>query len=156
MRQSNYKAIDGALDRHKSGTTRHSDGKVTVVNIAREARVGRATVYRCFAEHADLKTKYDQLYTQGASKAVEPPETPHEAFLQARDEIKHLRDELKDVKRQADEQRKMSANMIFVLKRRIEVVETENKNLRTNRSQGTVIQMPRPRQPDDNPDDEAV
>lgn len=155
MRQSNYDAIDGALDRHKSGMTRHSDGKVTVVNIAKEARVGRATVYRCFAEHTDLKTKYDDLCTHGSSKAVEPPQTPHDAFLQARDEIKRLRQELKDVRQQADEQQKLSANMIFVLKRKIEVVETENKNLRGKQSQSTVIQMLPPRQPDSSSDEDT-
>ncbi|WP_244786052.1 hypothetical protein [Cupriavidus pauculus] len=156
MRQSNYDAIDSALDRHKSGMTRHSNGKVTVVNVAKEARVGRATVYRCFAEHTDLKTKYDDLCTYGASKAAKPPQTPHEAFLQARDEIKRLRQELKDVKRQADEQRTLSANMIFVLKRKIDVVETENKNLRDKQSQSTVIQMPRPQQPDSSSDRDTV
>lgn len=155
MRQSNYEAIDGALDRLMSGMTRHSNGKVTVVNIAKEACVGRATVYRSFAEHTDLKTKYDNLATQGSSKAIEPPQTPHEAFLQARDEIKRLRRELKDVRRQADEQQKLSANMIFVLKRKIEVVETENKNLRGNQSRPTVIPIPRPRQPDSNSDEDA-
>jgi hypothetical protein len=155
VRQSNYDAIDGALDRHKSGMTRHSNGKVTVVNIATEARVGRATVYRCFAEHSELKTKYDNLCTQGPSKALEPPQTPHQAFLQARDEIKRLRQELKDVRQQADEQRTLSANMIFVLKRKIEVVETANKNLRNKQTQSTVTQMPPPRQADSNPDEET-
>ncbi|HDR9104576.1 TPA: hypothetical protein QDB04_001395 [Burkholderia vietnamiensis] len=155
MRQSNYDAIDGALDRHKSGMTRHSDGKVTVVNIAKEASVGRATVYRSFAEHPDLKAKYDNLSTQRSSKAVEPPQTPHEAFLQARDEVKRLRQELKDERRQAEERHKLSANMIFVLKRKIQVVETENKNLRDNQSRSTVIQLTRPRQPDSDSDEDT-
>ena len=142
MRQSNYDAIDAAIDRHANGTVRLSNGKITHVNIAKEAQVGRATLYRSFDEHATLREKFETLKKNGANKTIEPPQTLHEAFLDAKEEVKRLRRELDDERRRSDDNRKLCANMIFVLKRRVQVLETENANLRTQHSVSQVITLP--------------
>ncbi|POB00452.1 MULTISPECIES: hypothetical protein [Chromobacterium] len=142
MKQSSYDAIDAAIERHANGTAKLTDGKITHVNIAKEAKVGRATVYRCFDEHAALKEKFEKLKKNGLNQTQEPPQTLHEAFLAAKKEIKQLRDNLKEEKQRSEHKEKLSANMIFILKREIQRLETENKNLRKLLPAPSIIHLP--------------
>lgn len=142
MRQSNYDAIDAAIDRHANGTVRLTDGKITRVNIAKEAQVGRATLYRSFDEHETLKKKFEALKKSGANKTAEPPQTLHEAFLAAKEEIKQLRSDLKEERRHSDEKGKLSANMIFILRREIQRLETANALLQKPQPASSVINLP--------------
>lgn len=151
MKQSSYDAIYAAIERHANGAAKLTDGKITHVNIAKEAKVGRATVYRCFDEHAPLREKFEKLKKNGPNQTQEPPQTLHEAFLAAKKEIKQLRNDLKEEKQRSEQMEKLSANVIFILKREILRLETANMQLKKSQPTSSIIHLPQQSPPSGNP-----
>src|SRR5688572_1744380 len=102
MKDKNYRQIVNALDLLANGTPTKSNGKVTGVNVAKEAGISKATLYRYFHEHADLREAYEALRKNGIRVTEDPPETIQQAYRLLKDEVKRLRSELVNIKRTAE------------------------------------------------------
>ncbi|MCG9093550.1 hypothetical protein [Laribacter hongkongensis] len=75
----------------------------------------------------------------------------HEAFLAAKKEIKQLRNDLKEEKQRSEHKEKLSANMIFILRREIQRLETANEQLRKPQPTSSIIHLPLQSPPSGNP-----
>lgn len=116
MPDKSYHEIVDAIDLLATGTPKKTNGKITVVNVAAEAGLSKASVYRYFKEHKELEEAYIALRKNGIRRGEAiAPETVEEAYLLLRDEVKHLRSELAEVKRQADQTNKLKSHQILVL-----------------------------------------
>lgn len=115
MKDKTLQAITDALDLLASGKPAKSNGKTTGVNLAREAGVSKATLYRYLDQNADLQDAYNALRKNGVREDVVVPETIEQANRLLKAEVKQLRSELAEVRRQADLSNKLKAHQIQLL-----------------------------------------
>lgn len=115
MKDKTLQAITDALDLLASGKPAKSNGKITGVNLAREAGVSKATLYRYLDQNADLQEAYNALRKNGVREDVVVPETIEQANRLLKAEVKQLRSELAEVRRQADLSNKLKAHQIQLL-----------------------------------------
>jgi AcrR family transcriptional regulator len=94
MKDTTYQAIVAAIDRLARGKGSTKNGKVTVVNVAAEAGIGKATVYRYFTEYETLRKDYDTVRRRGSKPISDGPATVQDALTLAKSEIQDLRREL--------------------------------------------------------------
>lgn len=115
MTDKNYRAIVDALDLLAQGKPLRSNGKVTAVNVCKEAGMSKATLYRYFDAHTDLRATYDAMRKNGVRLTEDVPETIHQAYSLLKEEVKQLRANLSKVKQDADQANKLKAHQILLL-----------------------------------------
>ncbi len=115
MKDKTYQAIVDALDQLASGKPARTNGKITGVNLAKEANVSKATLYRYLEQNTDLQETYDALRKNGVREDVLVPETIDQANRLLKSEVKQLRSELAEVRRQAERSNKIKAHQIQLL-----------------------------------------
>jgi len=115
MADKNYQTIIDALDLLANGTPKKTNGKITGVNVAAEAGISKASLYRYFNNHKELKNAYDTLQKNGIRLSDVAPETIQQAYSLLKDEVKHLRSELSEVKKKSDQTNKLKSHQIQLL-----------------------------------------
>jgi len=115
VKDKTLQAITDALDLLASGKPAKSNGKITGVNLAREAGVSKATLYRYLDQNTDLQEAYNALRKNGVREDVVFPETIEQANRLLKAEVKQLRSELAEVRRQAEFSNKLKAHQIQLL-----------------------------------------
>ncbi|PTT49741.1 HTH domain-containing protein [Aeromonas sp. HMWF014] len=129
MADKNHQAIIDALDLLASGASTKTNGKITSVNLAREAGVSRATIYRYLDEFPDLNDAFEALKKNGLQRTDNAPITLLEAYQQRESEVKKLRAELKERKQEITKINNLRANQIQLLWMDNERLQTENNRL---------------------------
>ena len=115
MADKNHQAIIDALDLLARGASTKTNGKITSVNLAREAGVSRATIYRYLDEFTDLNDAFEALKKNGLQRTDNAPITLLEAYQQRESEVKKLRAELKECKQDIVNINKLRAHQIQLL-----------------------------------------
>lgn len=115
MADKNHQAIIDALDVLARGGSTKTNGKITSVNLAREAGVSRATIYRYLDEFQDLNDAFEALKKNGLQRTDNAPITLLEAYQQRESEVKKLRAELKECKQDIVNINKLRAHQIQLL-----------------------------------------
>lgn len=115
MADKNHQAIIDALDVLARGVSTKTNGKITSVNLAREAGVSRATIYRYLDEFQDLNDAFEALRKNGLQRTDNAPITLLEAYQQRELEVKKLRSELKECKQDIVNINKLRAHQIQLL-----------------------------------------
>ena len=115
MADKNHQAIIDALDVLARGASTKTNGKITSVNLAREAGVSRATIYRYLDEFQDLNDAFEALRKNGLQRTDNAPITLLEAYQQRELEVKKLRSELKECKQDIVNINKLRAHQIQLL-----------------------------------------
>ncbi len=115
MADKNHQAIIDALDVLARGASTKTNGKITSVNLAREAGVSRATIYRYLDEFQDLNDAFEALKKNGIQRTDNAPITLLEAYQQRELEVKKLRSELKECKQDIVNINKLRAHQIQLL-----------------------------------------
>ena len=110
MKDKTQKAIESAIDRLANGETLSTNGKISAVNLAQEAGISKATLYRYFDEHDSLRRDYDAIRRRGRG-SVEAPLTVGDALAVAQQEIKELRRRLNEEEALA----RVRAQQLFLL-----------------------------------------
>lgn len=129
MTDKNYQAIIDALDLLANGSPKKSNGKITGVNVAAEAGVSKATLYRYFDDHEELKASYTALRKNGIRMTDDAPETIQQAYKLLQDEVKHLRTELAELKNNAEHTNKLKSHQIQLLWMDNERLQSEVRRL---------------------------
>ncbi|MGL6523062.1 hypothetical protein [Aeromonas salmonicida] len=129
MADKNHQAIIDALDLLARGASTKTNGKITSVNLAREAGVSRATIYRYLDEFTDLNDAFESLKKNGLQRTYNAPITLLEAYQQRELEVKKLRAELKECKQEITKINNLRANQIQLLWMDNERLQTENNRL---------------------------
>lgn len=115
MPDKNHQAIVDALDVLARGASTKTNGKITGVNLAREAGVSKATLYRYFNEFPDLNEAYEALRRNGIRVTEDVPETLQEAYRLLEQEVKNLRSELSRIKKDAAKLNELKSHQIQLL-----------------------------------------
>ncbi|WP_041915432.1 HTH domain-containing protein [Aeromonas veronii] len=129
MADKNHQAIIDALDLLARGASTKTNGKITSVNLAREAGVSRATIYRYLDEFTDLNDAFESLKKNGLQRTDNAPITLLEAYQQRESEVKKLRAELKECKQEITKINNLRAHQIQLLWMDNERLQTENNRL---------------------------
>lgn len=129
MADKNHQAIIDALDVLARGVSTKTNGKITSVNLAREAGVSRATIYRYLDEFHDLNDAFEALRKNGLQRTDNAPITLLEAYKQRESEVKKLRAELNECKQEIKKINNLRANQIQLLWMDNERLQTENNRL---------------------------
>jgi len=129
MKNKTKQAIIDALDKLASAKPARTNGKITGLNLAKEAGVSKATLYRYLNEHTDLQTEYATLRKNGVSEEDVVPETLEQAYRLASEEVKMLRSALSDERDAAAQASKLRANQVLLLWLEIERLREENEKL---------------------------
>jgi len=108
-------AISTAIDTLGRGASRKTNGKITAVNLALEAGVSKATLYRYFDDNPDLLKDFEAVKSRGVNSDGDAPVTMDDALRNAKDEIAALRKMISDMKDAADKDDKLRSHQIFVL-----------------------------------------
>lgn len=144
MTDKTCQAIIDALDLLANGTPKKTNGKITGVNVAAEAGVSKATLYRYFDDNNDLKDSYNALRKNGIRITDDAPETIQQAYKLLKDEVKHLRSELAEAKKKAEQTNKLKSHQIQLLWMDNERLKGEvNRLLAKSKSTENVTVLPR-------------
>lgn len=108
-------AISTAIDALGRRESRKTNGKITAVNVALEAGISKATLYRYFESNADLLSDFEAVKARGVSSSDIAPVTVDDALKNAKDEIEALRKLISDMKDAADKNDKLKSHQILVL-----------------------------------------
>jgi len=143
MADKNYQDIVNGIDSLANGNSLKTNGKVTGVNVAAVAGVSKATLYRYFKDHVELRETYDALRKNGIRLSDDAPETIEQAFLQQKEEIKLLRSELAEYKNNAAKTDKLKSHQIQILWMDNERLQAEIKRLQDKiESKANVAVLP--------------
>ncbi|NUT62798.1 hypothetical protein [Herbaspirillum sp. C9C3] len=93
-----------AIDRLVSGTSESTNGKLIAVNLAAEARISKATLYRRFKEFPDLPVLSSNVLSE-ENRNSPPIETTGDSIKAMRGEISTLRDERDQLQKQVTTQK---------------------------------------------------
>lgn len=115
MSDKNHQAIIDALDVLARGASTKTNGKITGINVAKEASISKATLYRYLKEFPNLNGAYETLRKNGISRTDDAPVTLQEAYRLRELEVKHLRSELNQYKKDATNINKLKAHQIQLL-----------------------------------------
>lgn len=115
MPDKNHQAIVDALDVLARGASKKTNGKITAVNVAKEASVGKATLYRYFKKFPDLKNACEALRKNGIHLDEDAPETLQDACRLLEQEVKSLRSELAQTKAGAARMNELKSHQIQLL-----------------------------------------
>lgn len=129
MKDKTKQAIIDALDKLASAKPARTNGKITGLNLAKEAGVSKATLYRYLNDHIDLHTEYATLRKNGVSGEDVVPETLEQAHRLACEEVKMLRSALSNERDAAAQASKLRANQVLLLWLEIERLREENEEL---------------------------
>ena len=137
MKNKTSQAIGDAISRLATGEPLVTNGKMTAINVAREAGISKATLYRYFESDESLRGDFEAV-SRNTVRDPDAPLTVQDALKDAHLEIKDLRRKLAD----AEKLGRVRAQQIFLL-------WAENKALNTRlRIQGkaeptlNVVAMP--------------
>jgi AcrR family transcriptional regulator len=143
MNDKNYQAIVDALDLLGSGKHAISNGKITALNVAIEAGISKATLYRYFDRVEQLRKGFESIRRRGINFEDEAPDTPVRAYLHVKTEIKHLRDELATEKRRSTESDRLKSHQLLVLWSENERLKNEiNRLSRALERYSNVVLLP--------------
>ncbi len=112
---ANYVAIESAIDTIANGTSKKTNGKVTALNVAREAGISKATLYRLFNKYPELNQSFFDLRQNGIQLNADVPLTLYDTLQVLEDEVKTLRTELSKVRRDSESLDKQRLHQIFLL-----------------------------------------
>lgn len=129
MADNNYQDILNGLDALATGNAHKTNGKITAVNVAVQSGVSKATLYRYFDDHKELREAFDTLKKNGIRVSDDAPETIEQAYRQQKEEIKFLRSELAEVKNNAAKTDKLKSHQIQLLWMDNERLQTEIRRL---------------------------
>ncbi|MCC0087742.1 HTH domain-containing protein [Aeromonas veronii] len=129
MADKHHQAIIDALDVLARGASTKTNGKITSVNLAREAGVSRATIYRYLDEFHDLNDAFEVLRKNGLQRTDNAPITLLEAYQQRESEVKKLRAELNECKQEIKKINNLRAHQIQLLWMDNERLQAENNRL---------------------------
>ena len=125
--------LRAAMDRLCNGTAQHTDGQLTVSNLAKEAGVGRATANRAEAVLVEFHNRIITLQ-----------ETP-EKLPGLRDQNRELERRLAQVTAEKNQIIAGLQATVTLLAQQVQALTLENERLRTSRvrSVDNVMEMPR-------------
>ena len=119
MKDATRRALMAALRRLEAGTAKRTDGRMTVSNLAQEAGVGRASVYRC----PDVLSAWE-----GATRPHAPlPERTGDAAL---DEAQAGAPAIRSSEAQLRDAVKKLASRIYLMDRALAERDSELRRLR--------------------------
>ena len=98
MSEKQYQAIVDAIDRLARGEARKSNGKLIPINVAREAGISKASLYRYFGNHELLRKEFDDCQKQGVRIQDRELTAADDALAAAQTEVLELRKRLDEVK----------------------------------------------------------
>ncbi|CAJ8261725.1 Uncharacterised protein [Burkholderia pseudomallei] len=115
MKDATHGAIDDALNRLASKQPSRTNGKVTGINVAYEAGIAKATLYRYFDSHPGLRDKYNTLRKGGidATKIASDAQSPSTG--PSREDAETLRKALAEAERAAEKSRQLLAHQVELL-----------------------------------------
>ncbi|WP_136219047.1 hypothetical protein [Massilia sp. Mn16-1_5] len=142
MKDKTKQAITDALDKLASAKPARTNGKITGLNLAKEAGVSKATLYRYLNDHIDLQTEYATLRKNGVSEEDVVPETLEQAYRLASEEVKMLRSALSDEREAAAQASKLRANQVLLLWLEIERLREENEKLASSLAKSAALLRP--------------
>ena len=130
--QTTERKLRDAMDRLCSGTSQHTDGQLTVSNLAKEAGVSRATANRAEAVLAEFHTRTIALQ-----------ETP-EKLPGLRDQYRELERRLVQVTTEKNQVIAGLQATVTLLAQQIQALTLENERLRTSaaRPVDNVMELP--------------
>ncbi len=120
--------IIDAMDLLATGCSKKTNGKISAVNLAKEASISKATLYRYFESHEDLEKAF-QLLRRNGVRLVEAPETVEQENANLKAETKALRSKIAEQERMELLEKKVMANQIFVLWQEVERLTQEQDRL---------------------------
>jgi len=129
MTDRNKSAIIDALNQLASAKPTRTNGKITGVNLAKEAGVSKATLYRHLNSYAELRDAYNTLRKNGVQTDAVIPETLEQAFRLATNEVKTLRSTLSSERAENERMTKLRANQVQLLWLEVERLQKENNRL---------------------------
>lgn len=132
MSRNIVEEIGAAILRIKNGTTLRSTSRLTAVDVSKEARISRATLYRFLDKHECLRTAFDEARNYDTSHPVAPLRTMNDAYSAAKEEIKELREALAESKKLAAGQEDAFVQKLFLLKRMVSHLDSENCRLKAS------------------------
>ncbi len=115
MKDKTNQSIVDAINRLATGSPSKTNGKVSAVNVAKEAGISKATLYRYFESEIELRESYDALRKNGVRLLDKAPETLEQAYKVLKEEIKIIRSEMAIVKKKAKENDELKAHQIKIL-----------------------------------------
>lgn len=115
MAVEKHQSIVDAIDKLAEGKPLKSDGRITAVNVAREACISKATLYRAFEDDDELRKSFEGLRKGGVRPDNAPVQTLEEANRALKQEVKLLRAALAEKNSTAEVRNKTKANQIQVL-----------------------------------------
>lgn len=141
MSDINYNSICAALDALESGALNESGGKVTGVNLARIAKVSKATLYRYLERNQELQERYSSLRksTRPFRQAGATGATAETLSLS--ETVEALRSEMAQLRRVSEEKHKLHLHQIQILWMENRRLQSENSELRA-RHITNVFAMP--------------
>jgi len=121
-------ALQAALARLLNATPEHTDGALTITNLAREARVSRATANRA--------TKVADLLREEAARRTN---TKHDTPGALRDRIRHLEAELAERRTTDNAEHRRLRQAVHALAQHVQALSLDNDALREALArQGTI------------------
>lgn len=129
MTDRNKSAIVDALNQLASAKPTRTNGKITGVNLAKEAGVSKATLYRYLNAYAELRDAYNTLRKNGVQTDDVIPETLEQALRLATNEVKTLRSTLSSERAENERMTKLRASQVQLLWLEVERLQKENNRL---------------------------
>jgi AraC-like DNA-binding protein len=110
-----YKSIVDAMNKLALGEPVKTNGRLTALNLATEAGISRATLYRQFDEYPDLGESFGKLKRNQTALDDVPPLSVHDALDDSQKEVKALRVELAAERKKHDQIDKQRLHQIALL-----------------------------------------
>jgi predicted nucleic acid-binding Zn-ribbon protein len=128
MTDKTYQAIVDALDILATGAARKTNGKISATNLAKEAGISKATLYRYFGAHAKLQQDFFIIKKNGGSTA-DVAETVQDENAQLKSEIKILRSKVSEQEKMYSLLNTQKAHQTLVLWKEVERLKNECERL---------------------------
>jgi AcrR family transcriptional regulator len=139
MKDKTYQSIVDALDLLATAKPARTNGKITAVNLAKEAGIGKASLYRYFEKFPALRQEYQNLRRRGIVVEDVVPETIQQAYRLLKEEVRRLRSELSQVKQGAELTSKLRAHQIQLLWLDNERLRNEVSRLTNEANRGSNV-----------------
>lgn len=111
MTDKGYHAVIDAIERLVRGLSTTTNGKLIPVNVAREAGISKASLYRYFERYDGLRKEFDEAQKQGVRVEDRKIITVQDSLAAATTEARELRRRLTSAEREL----KIRDQQIFLL-----------------------------------------
>ncbi len=139
MPDKNYQTIVDALDVLARGASKKTNGKITGVNVAKEAGISKASLYRYFKEFPELDDAYRTLRRNGRCLTEDAPETLQDEYRLLMQEVKSLRSVVAQEKKDSAKMNELKSHQIQLLWMDNERLQAEVERLSAQQKQSDKI-----------------